>query len=187
MNDSETLLDSGLEFETGWILESSNNIGKVGGVDVALLSGWLRASADANTAFKKGARDGYDRKSSPIVIALLPVVSFTEAFLSASTVRVIAAAKTIVDELRTAHVLSLYPVTAETIALPIIGPTSFAKGASRIMRRRMFKACTLLRIFLKKKSTSEQKQELLIIKSHLCLTLYSSSCSSTSDRWGKIE
>ena len=93
-----------------------------------------------NVASKKDDNGGYLRKSSVIVIALLLVASKFEAFLSASITRSIAEEKTIVDEFRIAHRVSLYPNIEAIMASPTYGRTADAIGASRIIKRKILSA-----------------------------------------------
>ena len=88
----------------------------------------------------KEAKAGYRLNNSVTVMALLLVRSVFDAFLSASITRSMAAENTIVAEFLTAQALSLYPSIAEIIASPTYAETALDKGASRIIKRRTFKA-----------------------------------------------
>ena len=86
------------------------------------------------------ASGGYRRKSSVRVIALLDVLSLFEAFLSGSITRNIAAANTMVEELRIAHEGSSYPRIADIMVSPTNGLIKDANGASSMIILRIFNA-----------------------------------------------
>ena len=74
----------------------------------------------------------------------LTVFAYTiSAFLSASTTRIIAAAKHIVAEFLIAQEESVYPIREAIILSPTNSLISVARGASKIIKRRIFKACIL--------------------------------------------
>ena len=74
------------------------------------------------------------------MIALLDVLSLLDAFLSESTTRSIAAAKTMVEEFRIAHEGSSYPRIAAIMASPTNGLITDARGASSMIILSTFKA-----------------------------------------------
>ena len=84
------------------------------------------------------ASGGYRRNSSVSVIALLDVLSLLEAFLSGSTTLNIAAANTIVEELRIAHEGSSYPRIADIMQSPTNGLIRDDSGASNMIILKTF-------------------------------------------------
>mmetsp|Transcript_7965 Transcript_7965/g.17119 ORF Transcript_7965/g.17119 Transcript_7965/m.17119 type:complete len:260 (-) Transcript_7965:390-1169(-) len=134
---SDTLV---LESRTGCTLDSIKSNGNISDFTFPLLS--ISSRQIRRTEGMNVASGGYRRNNSVSVIALLEVLSLFEAFLSESTTRSIAAAKTIVEEFRIAHEGSSYPRIAEITASPTKGLIADARGASSMIILRMFNACT---------------------------------------------
>mmetsp|Transcript_1677 Transcript_1677/g.3647 ORF Transcript_1677/g.3647 Transcript_1677/m.3647 type:complete len:258 (-) Transcript_1677:1305-2078(-) len=123
---------------TGCTLDNIKRSGNISDFTVPLLS--ISSRHSRSTEGINVASGGYRRNNSGNVIALLEVLSLFEAFLSESTTRSIAAAKTMVEEFRMAHEGSSYPRIAEITASPTNGLITDARGASSTIILRMFNA-----------------------------------------------
>lgn len=80
-------------------------------------------------------------------MALLDVLSLFDAFLSESITRSIAAATTIVEELRIIHEGSSYPRMEAIMVSPTNGIILCASGASSIIIRKTLRAWTRHRVW----------------------------------------